>query len=383
MRDFSRGTILFIAFTKEVAMLMEPTRRGASVPRRRNGLHDHVTGFTLVELLVVIAIIGILIALLLPAVQAAREAARRSQCTNNLKQLDLGLHNYVDSNKSFPARCNPYTSRSSWLTHILPYIEQQPLYDEIQAGGNPPPYQGVFGNPFAPWYVNLPAFLCPSDPGAINDPAGGWDLGHNSYFGCGGDRAEHYQESTQSTRGIFSGHNRWKKMATVTDGLSNTIAIGEVCVATGSNKVRGSIAVGWGVGNDAAAPLSTLIPSNCLANLNADGTLMNPDNTMIGRRWADGVAAFSAFYTVLPPNGPSCREGNDYIWVLTTASSHHPGGANVAMADGSVRFVSETVDTGSAPDGGLSVSATNSGMSPYGVWGAMGTISGGEPVSLP
>mgnify|MGYP000851330125 CR=1 FL=1 len=341
-------------------------------------------GFTLVELLVVIAIIGILIALLLPAVQAAREAARRSQCTNNLKQIGLGLHNYVDAFQAYPARCNAYTPRSSWLTRILPYVEQKPLYDEIQAAGSIPPYQGVFGSPFAPWYVTVKGYACPSDPAAMTTPAGGWDLGHNSYFGCGGDRAEHYSEPNQSKRGVFSGHLRWHTMAEVVDGLSNTIGAGEVCVASGSNNIRGSLGVGWGVGDDQNAALSTMIPATCLAKKGLNSMLSGTvDNGMIGRRWADGVAAFSAFYTVLPPNSPSCREGNDYIWVLNTASSYHPGGANVGMADGSVRFVSETIDTGSAPSGGLSVAPTDSGPSRYGVWGAMGTMGAGESVALP
>jgi len=173
-------------------------------------------------------------------------------------------------------------------------------------------------------------------------------------------------------------------MADVTDGLSNTVVVGEVCVATGANNIHGSVAVGWGVGDSETAALSTIIPANCMAKKGLNSTLSGTvDSTMLGRRWADGVPAFSAFYTVLPPNAPSCREGNDYIWVLTTASSYHPGGANVALADGSVRFVSETIDTGSAPNGGLSVAPRDSGVSPYGVWGAMGTMAGGEAFAMP
>lgn len=99
---------------------------------------------------------------------------------------------------------------------------------------------------------------------------------------------------------------------------------------------------------------------------------------MAGRRWSDGVAAFAKVYTILPPNSPSCRGGNDYVWVLQTASSYHTGGAQVAMADGSVRFVSESIDAGSAGN-----APVDGGLSPYGVWGAMGTMNGGEAYSAP
>ena len=357
--------------------------------------HPRVSGFTLVELLVVIAIIGILIALLLPAVQAAREAARRSQCTNNLKQLGLGLHNYHDVNGAFPSCANIISPRCSWMTRLLPYIEQKPLYDFIQNGtytdgsaapiGGPVPFKGVEGDPrrFAPWDKSLAALLCPSDPGAMATPTGGWDFGHNSYRSCRGDRVEY--PDNPGNRGMFAGWTRWHSMREVVDGLSNTIALSEVCVASGSNNVRGSIATTWaGVGYNANVPLSSFIPANCLARKGLNNTIVDPvDNTMLGRRWSDGVAAFAAFYTVLPPNGPSCHDGNDYVWVMTTASSYHPGGVNVAMGDASVRFVSETIDTGSAPTGGLSAPPVDSGPSPYGVWGALGSMNGGEATAAP
>jgi type II secretory pathway pseudopilin PulG len=337
-----------------------------------------------VELLVVIAIIGILIALLLPAVQAAREAARRSQCTNNLKQLGLAIHNYVDTYKMFPARSNLFTTRSSWLVRILPYVEQKPLYDQVQATapGGVLPYQGVFGaDPFAPWYVTIPGYVCPSDGAAIAPCRSGgdsWDMGHNSYRGCGGDRVEN-DNGNPGNRGIFSAYYKWRPMADVTDGLSNTVACSEACVSSGTNNIRGSITTSWAGIGDTTGPLSSLIPNLCLQRKGPNNTVTGGSfDSMSGRRWSDGVPGFSAFYTVLPPNSPSCSEGNDYPWVLLSASSYHPGGVNIGMGDASVRFVSDTIDTGN-----LSLAPVDSGASPYGVWGALGSMKGGESVQAP
>ena len=342
-------------------------------------------GFTLVELLVVIAIIGLLIALLLPAVQSTRESGRRTQCTNKLKQLTLGLHTYATSRRRFPARINPFTPRSSWLIQVLPFIEQQPLSDEIARGvlengtptlpTGPVPWQGAYGTGprFAPFWRTLDAFICPSDL-ALTSPAPDSNvLGRNNYRACAGDRPEHDRYG-QSTRGMFSGWNVYRTAAEVTDGLSKTVACGEVCVASGNNAIRGSMAIGWGVGNDIAAPLTSMVPQTCAARQGMNGQLSGSiDSTMSGCRWSDGVSAFASLHTILPPNAPSCREGNDYLWVIATASSYHPGGANISMADGSVRFINEAIDTGRLTD-----NPVDKGRSPYGVWGAMGSINGEE-----
>lgn len=343
-------------------------------------------GFTLVEVLVVIAIIGLLIALLLPAVQSTRESARRTQCTNNLKQITLGLHTHESSRQQFPSRVNNTPGRSSWLIHLLPYIEQQPLHAQIESGlledgtrrlpATIVPWQGDHGTGarFAPYWRTLDAFICPSDPAAPS--AANAQLGHNSYRACAGDRPE-YDRLGQSKRGMFSGWLVNRTAAHVKDGLSSTVACGEVCVASGNNSIRGSMAIGWGVGNSPEAPLSSMNPQTCAARQGASGELSGSVTSRIsGRRWSDGVSGFAAMHTILPPNAPSCLEGNDFIWVIATASSYHPGGANVSMADGSVRFINESIDTGRLTD-----SPVNSGRSPYGVWGAMGSIDGGEPSS--
>jgi prepilin-type processing-associated H-X9-DG protein len=199
-------------------------------------------------------------------------------------------------------------------------------------------------------------------------------LGRNNYRACVGDRPEFDNPSQQSKRGIFSGWLVYRTPAQVTDGLSKTVACGEVCVASGDNNIRGSMAVGWGVGNDIAAPLTSMVPQTCAARQGSNGQLSGSvDSAMSGCRWSDGVSAFASLHTILPPNAPSCREGNDFIWVIATASSYHPGGANVSMADGSVRFINEAIDTGRLTD-----NPVDSGRSPYGVWGAMGSINGDE-----
>ena len=164
--------------------------------RARRGKHG---AFTLVELLVVIAIIGILIALLLPAVQAAREAARRSQCTNQMKQIGLALQNYHDVQKTFPpvaifGRQGPFPQRSfhhTWLTAILPYLEQMPLYQStnlripvLTPGANPfGAAQAVVGQAIVSTVV--PTLLCPSDAG-FRDPSRTWGIAITNYVASEG-----------------------------------------------------------------------------------------------------------------------------------------------------------------------------------------------------
>lgn len=182
-----------------------------------------------------IAIIGILIALLLPAVQAAREAARRSQCVNNLKQLGLGLQNYHDVNSSFPPGCGGTASgvgnngngvRISPFIPLLPFMEQQALYSQIQAGGgnpNYPPYgpRGWLG--WSNWNVQVPSLLCPSDTRVHPAPGA---TGENNYAFSHGDSINQIyiwnSDPLNWSRGMFC-NSRTVTMAMVTDGTSNTI----------------------------------------------------------------------------------------------------------------------------------------------------------------
>jgi len=351
------------------------------IPRRR-------PGFTLVELLVVIAIIGILIALLLPAVQAAREAARRSQCTNNIKQLVLACHNYHDIHKAFPARQSGtgwndpalanvgdtnYCRLSANLT-LCPFIEQQAIYDLVDYNDKPWENQEEFN-------VVLSAFICPSDTTPGSAPSG-TPRGYYNYVYCAGDAPQggHYAESQwRQARGVFPLFN-WVRMAEMLDGTSNTIAISESIRPTSTNSLGRVASNSMG-----AAPIDCKATFNSATDTFNSGISFTGD-TARGYRWADGTAFFFAFSTCLPPNSPTCSSGSDH-WAPTVgaASSRHPGGCVVGMADGSVNFISETINTSTATTNlGTAYPAPNSGgASPYGVWGALGTKAGGEAVSIP
>ena len=343
----------------------------------------HRRGFTLVELLVVIAIIGILVALLLPAVQAAREAARRSQCSNNMRQVLLALQNYHDAYNAFPATQTGTGSHGhrqdlSVRTDILPFMEQQALYDLIWVEPHYPPAgsnsAGWHAEQYSVWaWETVSTFLCPSDGVGVHQrPDGGFPYGIANIYFCSGDHPMSGHDRV-NVRGIF-GVRSWTPMAAIEDGTSNTIAITE------SVRARGATALG-GV---ARAALGSN-PRDCMAvylpqrRAYVDGQAVTP---IRGWAWAFGWPTFTSVMTALPPNSASCMDGTSAKnAMIGTASSHHPGGVQIGMADGSVRWVSETVDTGNL---GASYPSGSSTMpSPYGVWGAMGTKAGHETLSAP
>jgi prepilin-type processing-associated H-X9-DG protein/prepilin-type N-terminal cleavage/methylation domain-containing protein len=337
------------------------------------------SAFTLVELLVVIAIIGILIALLLPAVQAAREAARRTQCVNNLKQLALAMQNYHDVYNRFPARqagsgdqnSNSNTTHrgrlSGWAA-VTPFIEQQSLYDQIYALPNQAPWNGTT------WYnAVIPALNRPSDP--TNVTPTGTARGTLSYCMNGGDSpidSFNAPPTSAQNRGVFHVFS-WSSMADITDGTSNTALLSERVRPKAQNSL-GNV-VGLALGTN---PLTCRAAYDPAQKKYVTGSFTT--DTAPGFRWADGAAWFAGFTTILPPNSASCANAASH-WErgIYTPSSRHPGGVNVAFADGSVRFVTETVDTGNL--GTDFPSPTAGGVSPYGVWGALGTKAGGEPSS--
>ena len=358
-------------------------------------------GFTLVELLVVIAIIGILVGLLLPAVQAAREAARRMQCSNNIKNIALAQHNFHDAYKRFPAASHDPIwkgalsngnswERISYLAATLPFIEQNNVYQQIVpftlAGGRPWDFnpRGTTAAPIpSPYAARIPTFRCPSD---------GTNLGPNEVrstnYVC--NRGDIYLNSGDwEFRGLYSNGDRGKMDLGVKDGSSNTIMISELIVGR-QNGISGQDLVREGTVRDSIGPVGgTFTPSLCLSRRGPNGTLIGPSlqNTWgdggwgKGRRWGDSLNAFTGFFTITPPNSPTCSNDNAESNAMPPPSSFHTGGVNAAMADGSVRFVSQSIDCGNLSASMPAVpsnSRTYSGPSLWGVWGSMGSAIGGE-----
>lgn len=349
--------------------------------------HSRKRGFTLIELLVVIAIIAILIALLLPAVQQAREAARRTQCKNNLKQIGLALHNYHDVYNSFVYRKGGTGTpgngnRLSGNIGLLPYLDQAPLYNQIKSGDPAaatvvPPGGLTPWTAWTVWDTQVPGFACPSDPGIQTT------RGKNNYAFCMGDYlgtvASNNNRDSVNSNGLFAYRTTYG-MRDITDGTSNTIAFSERVQASFGIGGSGSPTIRQGVLTNVATIETN--PGSCLA---AAAAVSNGDRYTtatavkgrFGSNWRDGQPEYNGFTTILAPNGPSCiNDGNvngDGLLNLMTASSHHTGGVQVLMADGAVRFVGDSIDTGN-----LGVATSLGASSPYGVWGALGTKSGGE-----
>ena len=310
-------------------------------------------GFTLVELLVVITIIGILIAILLPAVQAAREASRRAQCANNLKQLGLATHSYVDSYKSLPpGGMNAW--RQTWYFALLPRLDQVPLYEKwdprncYHLGPNPPVSQ-----------VRIQPIACPSDENALmnaymrgnyaccagNVGVGGTTSTTLAYLGSrtlgsttinnGGQAFVIALEGTSATS------FQYKTIESVTDGTSNTLAFGECLQGTWDLTVTTRQDIRGGVYHAAFCWFTTWFPPNNLASPD-----VTPDsiNCCVSTTTAPCVSATVA-------GGPTAM----------AARSKHPGGVNVCMLDGSTHFVGNVID--------------------WTIWQALGTTQGAETSS--
>ncbi len=401
--------------------------------------------FTLVELLVVIAIIGVLVGLLLPAVQAAREAARRMQCSNNVKQLGLSLHNYHSSYQKFPKLSGGTNNLGggvannnwlSWRIGVLPFFEQQALWEQISnpskldRAGNPTQNWPAMGptpwtTNYLPWLTQVATYRCPSDPvvrvGGVNQN----ELGFANYSACTGDALYEQQHSgvddqgrpsTDGTWGDTAG-SRWARgvfrarhftsFRDIVDGTSNTIALGENVVYAGDLAIKGAIytaggdangAVNTPPGNWSTQLVDPLEPTRYLETLGVTGgggTVGVDTQTLWhhkGRRWSDGRIPYSSVQTVRAPNSYSVQQAEGSTGYLSV-SSHHAGGAHVLMADGAVKFITESIDTGNQSAYPIGSDPTLGGCgacskvqagkkSPFGVWGALGTRNGKETATL-
>lgn len=325
------------------------------------------TGFTLVELLVVIAIIGILIALLLPAVQAAREAARRSQCTNNLKQLSLAMLNYEDTYKTFPAAAYKQNNGLWWRNSplylpsvhiaVLPYIEQTALHEMFDYSRWIWGYNSAHDLPQPPPNLNatvtatrVSAFICPSGPSYADDSRRAsnhyaWNMGSTTYW-------DNVAQNGPIVRS-------WDTpLSSIFDGTSNTILLSEILPGDGNSGYftypRDMLpAVSISMITTPVMPPSDQVGALAQANIAAMNALgsSGAHHSNLGDTWGCTAWMWTTYNTVAPPNwhAPTSHPGTSGAWLIGSdgvypARSYHPGGVNAAYCDGSVHFISETVD---------------------------------------
>jgi prepilin-type N-terminal cleavage/methylation domain-containing protein len=348
--------------------------------------------FTLIELLVVIAIIAILIALLLPAVQQAREAARRTQCRNNLKQLGLALHNYHDVFNTLPPGGSHDTGgyalrRVSGHYSILPYYDQANRFNQVNDQQTAPifPWDGNY-KPFA---GTIPALLCPSDEITSNGGA----TTKTNYMFCRGDSAwDHNQwagNGRRGMRGMFmsmgdnvrdGNHGVCRRFRDVTDGLSNTIAMSERVTAKSPSR---QVVQGSATARNLGGSFRNDNPALCLGKIDGNGewTAGTAIGHWAGTRAFDAAPAFSGCTTILGPNKGSCTQGGwDGEDGVYEPSSAHTGGVLVLLGDGSARFISDSIDTGDITHAPPDKPGAEQTRSPYGIWGSLGSVRGGEVI---
>jgi prepilin-type N-terminal cleavage/methylation domain-containing protein/prepilin-type processing-associated H-X9-DG protein len=333
----------------------------------------HRRGFTLIELLVVIAIIAVLIALLLPAVQSAREAARRIQCTNGMKQIGLAIHNYHSSFDSLPPAGSVDVTGNAQGSGLVPqtasihmrltnYLEQRAVYDaynfalaDVTSGSAVPANTTVMS-------INIPGYLCPSDgnPGSAQNIA----IGFGTQVACinyAVNAGTNRQNNGGCTNGVAwwlggnSGYGSRVGLATITDGTSNTAAFSEwIKGKNGQNSLGPNLVYAISQYNNGG-------PQN---DYNVCTAATTPLWDFKGEYWTlQDTGRGGPYYHVMPPDQPACAVSAAFgnVDSFIGPSSFHPGGANVLLMDGSVRFVKASVALAA--------------------WNALGTRSGSELIS--
>lgn len=382
----------------------------------RQSRNETRRGFTLVELLVVIAIIGVMVGLLLPAVQAAREAARRMSCSNNFKQIGLGIHNYHAAYDMLPMHLGG-TIASFWEQSILvgltPFVEQQALWEQISnplvsgtvtyPAMGPQPRMTVGNhtpNRYAPWLTEVPGFRCPSDPGT-----GLPGQGRTNYLACIGDSSVITQggvndagivdpaqvaSARASCRGFFIPRSR-SRFRDVLDGLANTVAMGEVASDLGDNDVRTR---GGLFGATPLGGVGSVVGCRPFRDPNRPGFWLaaGPFAPEIaggedrrGLKWALARGLHGGVTTISAPNAEVCMiNGQSFNEGILPPSSRHQGGVHVLMGDGAVKFITDSIEAGNQNSAMVGTAAgllAPGSQSPFGLWGSLGTRAAKETIT--
>jgi prepilin-type N-terminal cleavage/methylation domain-containing protein/prepilin-type processing-associated H-X9-DG protein len=328
-------------------------------------------GFTLIELLVVIAIIAVLIALLLPAVQAAREAARRSQCVNNLKQIGLGMHNYHDVNGSLPPGVKS-CCWGTWILFMLPYVEQQALFNAWNFGGDYAYYQGTYDSNFRYGGIynltvsstRVTAYMCPSDGNNASLSNIGSTIAGKSFLVTSQNYVVNFGNLHTAQPASYNNVPFLGAPFADIDGRLSGVSTG----------TSGQYVFNFSTINDGLT--NTLLASECIVGT-GKGAQYNASYDLRGFSWWGSASSFTGWmtpnstlpdvleassYCVYPyPNNPPCTQPTTSLPKMNAARSRHPGGVNAAMADGSVKFFKNSISLN--------------------IWRALSSTHGGEVIS--
>jgi len=342
----------------------------------------HRSGFTLLQLLVVIGIFGILLALIVPAVQQVREAARRTTCMNNIRQLTMGIWNYESAHKRYPQAVGirtqadtslpEATDRYSGFLSFFQYLGRYPgpYYDEAVEvqGVTYPAYPEVdeAGHPL--WSLQHPALLCPSIPVADSE------FGSIHYAFSIGDVARNVH-SPNAIRGAFA-VGRSQTHEKITDGLSYTIALAEI----GGFRHR-SLGSRFAVNQPSKFLDNPSLTSELVDRSGGYKRSVKLARMFRGGNWGDGTGGPSLVNTILPPGSPSLLVcGDTAVDGFYSASENHRGGTVVGFLDSSAKFISKDIDVSDQQHPVQSAEELLGTKSSYGIWGALGSANGAESI---